>query len=105
MWAPLTSAGKTATFLRSSNNGDKKPLVTTVMLSFGYVAVSTRKTGTNMATSPMAERRITRMCAAVFNIINLGKKGIIFALSILGLAHHHYTFSFACIPSCTCLLS
>jgi len=80
VWSRLTSGGKAARVLRSSKNGYKTPLVTTVTLSFGYVAVSTRKTGTNMATSPMAERRITRMCAAVFNIINLGKKGIIFAL-------------------------
>ena len=58
---PFKSAEKTSTFYKSLKNGLKKARVKTVILSSGCFRVSARKTGTVIATSPIAERRMTRM--------------------------------------------
>src|SRR5699024_12278661 len=70
---------------------------TTVTLKSGYVSRSTLKTGTVIATSPMADKRTTNMCLG-FAIHFL----IIFSEE-LDLVHHRCTFSFACTLSYTYL--
>ena len=76
-------------------NGLKKTRVKTVILSSGCFRVSARKTGTVIATSPIAERRMTRMF--------LDGLGIIFHLktsSILRLRSVQATKTASTIP-CT----
>ena len=52
----------TETFSKSLKNGLKNPRVTTVIFTSGYFWVNARKTGTDIATSPIAEKRKTSMC-------------------------------------------
>ena len=59
---PFKSAENTATFFKSRKKGLKRSLVKTVSLTSGYCFVKARNTGTVMATSPIAERRMTRIC-------------------------------------------
>jgi hypothetical protein len=56
----VTSAAKKETFGIPSKRGLKKGLETTVILQFGYCFVNALITGTDIATSPIADRRIIK---------------------------------------------
>ena len=58
----FTSAGKTVTLGKSRKNGAKNSRVKTVIFTSGYFLIKARKTGTVIATSPIADKRITNMC-------------------------------------------
>ena len=65
---PFKSGENTVTFGKSLKNGLKKPLVKTVIFTLGYCCVKALKTGIVIATSPIAERRITNICFIVLGI-------------------------------------
>ena len=62
------SIANTSTFFKSLKKGAKKGRVNTVNLTLGYCLLKARNTGTVIATSPIAERRITKICFGVFDI-------------------------------------
>jgi len=53
---------KKLTLCISLKKGSKKGLETTVILTLGYCVTKARRTGTIIATSPIAESRITIIC-------------------------------------------
>src|SRR5690606_24802501 len=57
------------TFSKSRKKGVKNALVKIVNLIFGYCSVNDLITGMVIATSPIAERRMTSMCLGCFGII------------------------------------
>src|SRR5690606_23252900 len=61
LWRPFTSASKRVIRSMPSKMGMKAFLVSRVTLRSGYVSRRHFKTGRHMATSPMAESRITRI--------------------------------------------
>ena len=64
---PFLSNDKKVTFGRSLNNGWKNGLEITVILTFGYFSLKALKTGTVMATSPIAESLMTAICSIGFD--------------------------------------
>jgi hypothetical protein len=56
----VTSAAKKETFGIPSKRDFKKGLETIVILQFGYCLVNALITGTDIATSPIADRRIIK---------------------------------------------
>src|SRR5690606_1038297 len=118
---PFKSAGKSDTFSKSLKNGVKNTRVKIVSFTLGYWAANAFKTGTVIATSPMAESRMTRMCVGFSDIIllchversqNIFLKilhfvlndSFIFGNAIQDSVRHRCTSSFACTLSCICRL-
>ena len=67
LWRSFSSKAKKVRFGIPSKKGLKKGLDITVILSCGCWFTRALKTGTVMATSPIAERRITAICVAVID--------------------------------------
>ena len=84
------SIGKKWTSGTVSKKGLKKGLEITVIFTSGCCATNARITGTVIATSPIAESRITAIC-----LMDLDKI-IFYSDTIPGSNRRHYTFSSVC---------